>query len=65
MRVPIAPASVVRPDLPAYVDVPSSSGPGTYRVRRMPDNSLVCPCRGFEYREDCKHVRQVLAEYGE
>lgn len=47
---------------PREVKVASSSGPLTYTV--VPStiwNDGVCDCKGFEFRGDCKHLRDVEA----
>jgi hypothetical protein len=57
-RVPIQPAERAIPVL-------STDGVTTYPVRVLPDGSLVCPCRGYGYRQACRHAteaRGVLEE---
>jgi len=41
-------------------EFPSSSSPGkSYQVTFGRGGHLQCTCPGFEYRGDCKHVREV------
>jgi hypothetical protein len=41
-------------------DVPSSSAPGkSYRVSFGRAGHLQCTCPGFEYRGECRHVRDI------
>ncbi len=43
---------------PLFVAVPSQSVPGLYHLV----SSAGCDCRGFSYRQTCKHWRAVQAE---
>lgn len=40
--------------------VPSSTRRGVaYEVIRRADGTLACPCKGFFYRGECRHLAQV------
>lgn len=41
------------------VSVLSSSGTRFYSVAQLPDGRWICPCKGFEYRQACKHVTRA------
>lgn len=41
----------------------SSSGNGTYRVRKMPDGRFHCNCPGsWRSRGNCKHIKEVRGD---
>ena len=44
-----------------YVAVPSQSTPGKFHLV----SSAGCDCKGFSYRQTCRHFRQVQAEAAE
>lgn len=50
-RVPIADGKIYA--------IKSSDGRSHYDVHRLPDGRWTCPCKGFGYREDCRHVREA------
>ena len=52
-RIPVA-----QPQ-PRIIPIKSASGPGTHLVRVTPDGRLICPCRGFGYRQTCRHVGEA------
>jgi hypothetical protein len=39
--------------------IASSNGRDAYLVKRLPDGRWYCPCKGFEYRDDCRHVSKA------
>lgn len=46
-------------------EILSSDGRTRYPVRRLPDGRWTCPCKGFGYRDDCRHVAKAqLLEAG-
>jgi len=45
------------------VQVDSSDGVTSYLVRCLPGGTWTCTCPGFEYRGNCRHVRQVRSRY--
>lgn len=56
-RVPIG---VMREDV-----VESETFPGTYYTLRLKeDGTWSCECPGYQYRQDCKHVRRKMEEDG-
>jgi hypothetical protein len=40
-------------------EVPNSRGSGTYRVELGGENWSHCPCKGFEFRGECRHIGEV------
>ena len=45
----------------ASVEIPSSSGGDVYHVQMQgPERTPICECKGFQYREDCKHINMAV-----
>lgn len=62
-----APAPAVAPKTPAVkvvkpvnYEVPNSRGTGSYVVTQRA-TMFTCNCKGFEFRQNCKHVQEVKA----
>lgn len=51
-------------DVHAWDDAPNDPGfyaiyVGAYTVLREKDGSMECSCKGWYYRQSCKHVQEV------
>lgn len=44
------------PELDWCEDVRSSRGPTEYRVRHFTDGLMTCECKGYNFRQTCKHL---------
>ncbi len=48
---------------PEIFEFESSSGNGTYKVRKMPDGRLRCDCPGtWRTKGNCKHVKELRSK---
>lgn len=51
----------VRPDNIRKIGVRSRSKPDEiYSVLVYPDGMITCPCKGYQYKKHCYHVKRVL-----
>lgn len=65
MKIPLTPDTNA-PGFPIVREVESSKGGTTYTVKVFdPSGSGSCECKGFNYRHDCRHLKELRAELKE
>lgn len=47
-----------------YAEVDSASGNSPYTVTWTEDGHFKCQCKGFVFRDTCKHIRKIQNMYG-